>query len=636
MLDFVRNHTKWLWVILFLMIIPSFIFFGIGDRMRDLHRETKVASVDGHDITQADWDTAQRRLTAENPGLDPKLLDTPQMKYAMLEQLVRQRVLAAAVAKDHLTVSDARLAEALLSAPGIAAMRKPDGTLDRERYAQWLAAQNLTPEGFEASKRAELATNLALRGVAETGLSSPAQADLAMGALTEQREVQIVRFEPKQFADKVNVSDAEVNTWYQANLDKYQAPETADIQYLVLDLETIKAGITVSEQELRDYYKNNTDRLGSKEQRRASHVFIAVPKGAAQDEQDKAKARAGQLLAELRKAPDKFAEVAKKESQDPVSASSGGDLGFFERDGKALAAPAIAEAAFKLGKGEIGDVVTSDFGYHIIRLTDIKPAAVPSFEEVRATLEDQIKTQQAQRKFNELAEDFRNTVYEQADSLEPAAQKFGLKIQTATGVTRTPAPGATGALGSPKLLAALFAADALEKKHNTDAIQIASNILASGRVVSYVAAHARPFDEVKDAATKRLIDERAADLARKDGAAKLAAWQAQPDSAQLPAAVTVSRTESRGQPPALLEAILRADSARLPQFVGVDLGAAGYAVARVGKVLPRPAQPEDAAKKDMAGYQELWSTAEMAAYYGQLKDRFKVQIVPPKPAAPSP
>jgi len=635
MFDFVRNHTKWLWVILFLLIIPSFVFFGIEGYMRQIQREAKVASVDGHDITQADWDAAQRReaarITAENPGIDPKLLDTPQMKYAMLERLVRERVLRAAVAKEHLTVSDARLAEELMSNPTIAALRKPDGTFDKEGYAQLLAGQGYTPEGYDAAVRDDLVLRQVQTGVGETGLSSPAQADLSMGALGEQREAQIVRFEPKQFTDQVKVSDDEVNAWYQAHLDQYQAPETADIQYLVLDLDFIKTGITVSEQDLRDYYKNNAELLGTKEQRRASHILITVSKTASQDERDKAKAHAAQLLAELRKAPDKFAEVAKKESQDPVSAPNGGDLGFFDTKGLD---PAITEAAFKLNKGDISDVVTSDFGYHIIHLTDIKPAAVPTFEEARAKLEDQLKTQQAQRKFDELAEDFRNTVYEQSDSLEPAAQKFGLKLQTAAHVMRTPAPGATGALGSPKFLAALFGSDALEKKQNTDAIQVASNALAAGRIVQYTAAHARSFDEVKAPVTLRLTNERAAELARKDGAAKLAAWQAQPASAQLPAAVTVSRTASQGEPPALLEAILRADPAKLPQFVGVDLGAVGYAVARVGKVLPRPAQTEDAAKQDMTQYQQRWSAAEMAAYYEQLKDRFKVQILAPKPTTP--
>jgi peptidyl-prolyl cis-trans isomerase D len=207
----------------------------------------------------------------------------------------------------------------------------------------------------------------------------------------------------------------------------------------------------------------------------------------------------------------------------------------------------------------------------------------PTYEQARSRIEDLRKTELAQRQFGQVAEDFRNLVYEQADSLEPAAQKLGLPIQTAAGILRTPAAGATGALASVKFLAALFAPDSLEKKHNTDAIQTASTTLISGRVTKYPAAHARPFDEVKAEVRQRLTSERAADLARKDGAAKLAAWQAQPAAAaDLPAAITLSRTEGQGQPPALIEAVMRVDSARLPQFVGVDLGAGGLSRGPVG------------------------------------------------------
>ena len=636
MLDFIRNNTKLLMVLLFLLVIPSFVLFGIEGYTRYAQSDAKVARVDGHGITQAEWDAAHRRevdnIRATNPNVDIKLLDSPLLKYAALERLVRERVLAAAVSNNHIVVSDARLADELGRDPAINALRKPDGTLDMDRYKQLLSMQGMTPEGFEAGVRTDLASRQVLNGVAGTGLASSAQAELGMDALNERREVQIARFEPAQFVAKVNLTDAEVEAYYKANLANYQAPEMADIQYLVLDLDAIKKTVTVSEQDLKTYYDQNAASLGTKEQRRASHILIAAPKGASQAERDKAKARAEQLLTELRAAPDKFADVAKKESQDDTTAAGGGDLGFFDRAG---IDPAIADAAFKLDKGAISGVVASDFGYHIIRLTDIKPAVVPPFAELRAKLEDQLKTQQAQRKFTELAEDFRNRVYEQADSLEPAAEKLGLKIQTANGVTRTPAPGAKGALASPKFLSALFAADSLEKKHNTDAIEVAPSTLASGRVTKYVAAHAKPFDDVKADVRKHLTDERAAELARKEGAAKLAAWRAQPASATgLPAAITISRTETHNEPSSLVEAVMRADATKLPQFTGVDLGAAGYAVARVAKVLPTDKPSADTVKQDVARYEQLWGSAEVRAYYEQLRERFKAEILVPKPANP--
>ena len=640
MLDFIRNNTKILMAVVFLLIIPSFAFFGIQGYTHYMDADAKVASVDGENITQADWDAAQHRAadleTARNPNADSRLLDSPQFKYNTLQTLVRERVLAAAVFRDHLTVSDARLVQELQNDPTIASLRKPDGTLDMERYKQLLAGQGMTPERFEANVRADLVTRQVLASVGDTGLSSPAQVAFNMDMLGEQREVQVAKFTPAQFAAKVQTSDADISAYYQAHLAQYQAPDVADVQYLVFDLDAIKKGISVNEQDIKTYYDNNTALLATKEQRRISHILLAVPPAATPAEREQVKTKAGQLLAQLRAAPDKFAEMAKKESQDTVSAPNGGDLGSFDSEGKGLAAPVIAQTAFKLkSKGDISDVVSSDFGYHIIRVTEIKPSVTPSYEEAHPKLEDQLKTQQAQRQFGELAENFRDLVYEQADSLEPAAQKFGLQIQTASGVMRAPAAGSKGALANAKFLTALFATDSLEKKHNTAAIQIAANALVAGRVTKYTAAHTLPFDAVKTAVGKRLAEERATDLARKDGAAKLAAWQAQPSAAaDLPAAVTVSRNESHDQPPALVEAVMRVDSSRLPQFVGVDLGADGYAIARVNKVLPRPTPSADAAKEDQNLYQQLWSIAEVMAYYNQLKDRFKVQISAPKPAGP--
>eukprot|EP01034_Spumella_vulgaris_P026440 gene26440-33018_t len=212
-------------------------------------------------------------------------------------------------------------------------------------------------------------------------------------------------------------------------------------------LDSVRGSIRVNEDDLRTYYKENLTRLAAKEERRASHILINATKDAPAAEREKAKARAEELLAQVRKAPGSFAEVAKKSSQDTGSAIVGGDLNFFGRG--AMVKP-FEEAAFSMKKGDISDVVESDFGYHIILLTDIKTPRQPSFEELRPLLEVELKQQQAQRKFAEVAELFTNSVYEQPDSLKPVADSLKLKIQTVDGVTRVPAAGVTGPLANAK------------------------------------------------------------------------------------------------------------------------------------------------------------------------------------------
>ena len=239
--------------------------------------------------------------------------------------------------------------------------------------------------------------------------------------------------------------------------------------------------------------------------------------------------------------------------------------------------------------------------------------------------------EQAQKKYAEAAEAFTNTVYEQSDSLKPVADKLKLEIRTAQGVARTPQPGATGPLANAKFLQALFSADALERKRNTEAIEIAPNQMVSGRVVQHQPARARPFEEVKAQVREQVVNAKAAELARKDGAAKLAAWKAAPASATLPGAESVSRMDKGRQPPEVVEAALRADPGQLPALVGVDLGANGYAVVKINRVLPREAPPPAQAQQEQQQYTRAWSAAEAQAYYELLKDRFKVQVLVEKP-----
>jgi peptidyl-prolyl cis-trans isomerase D len=199
-------------------------------------------------------------------------------------------------------------------------------------------------------------------------------------------------------------------------------------------------------------------------------------------------------------------------------------------------------------------------------------------------------------------------------------------------VARTPAPGATGALASRNFLSALFAPDSLDRKQNTEAIEVGSSQLASGRVTQYTAAHPVPLAEVKDKIRAQLVTERAAVLAKTEGEAKLAAWTTKADGATFGAPVTVSRREAQSQPLAVIDAALRADASKLPALVGVDLGTQGYAVVRVTKVVPRTPPAPELAKQEQAQVGQSVSAAEDAAYYNLLKERFKAEILVPKPA----
>ena len=634
MFDLIRKHTKITMALLFLLIVPSFVLFGLDGYNRSREQHVAVAKVDGTEISQSEWDQAHRqevdRLRASMPSLDAKLLDSPEARYATLERMVRERVIAAAANKFKLTTGDQRLARELHQNPEIASMRRPDGTLDMERYRRLLATQGLTPEMFEAGVRADLSNRQVLGGISASGFSSNAVADMALNAYFEKREIQLARFDTTEYSARLNPSDADLEQFYKSNEKLFQAPEQANIEYVLLDIDAVSKNITVNEADLKTYYEQNVQRLSGTEERRASHILIASPKTAPAADRAKARAKAEELLAIVRKAPDTFAAVAEKNSQDPGSASKGGDLDFFARG--AMVKP-FEDVAFSMKKGEISDVVESDFGYHIIKLTDIKAPKQRSYEEMMPELKADLQKQQAQKKFAEAAEVFTNAVYEQSDSLKPVADRLKLDIKTASNVTRQPPIGATGVLANPKFLNALFAPEATGKKRNTEAIEIAPSQLVSGRIVKYTAAHIQSFAEVKDSVRQHWLARRGAEEARKEGLAKLAAWKAAPASAVMPAALLVSRDQTQKLPAPVINAALRADASVLPAFVGVDLGAQGYAIVKVNKLAPRDAPSEAAARQERNQYAQWWTAAETLAYYDGLKERFKAEILVAKPVA---
>jgi len=623
MFDFFRKHIRVMQFALVLLILPSFAFFGVQGYTRFMGGgNTVVAKVAGHDITKAEWDSAHQaqveRIRRQMPNADAKLLDTPEMKSQSLDSLVREHVVLAAVDKLHLVTTDDRLQRMFATDPQFAPYRNADGSLNKDV----IGAQGMSSEMFVARLRQDISMRQVVQGLAGSEFAPLSATAAAIDAMFQQREVQIERFETKDSVARVAPTDADIEAYYKdpKHAAEFEAPEQASIEYVVLDIDALKKGITVSDEELHKYYAENESRYSTPEERRASHILIKAEKDASADERAKAKAKAESLLAELKKPQTVFADLARKNSDDPGSAQKGGDLDFFARG--AMVKP-FEDAAFSLKPGETSGIVESDFGYHIIRLTAVRGGGKRTFDTVRAEIDDEVKKQLAQKRFSELAVEFTNMVYEQSDSLKPVVEKFKLELRSAKDVKRTAGPEATGPLANAKFLTALFGNDTIANKRNTEAVETGASQLVSGRVVAYAKAHQLPLAEVRNRVRERVVQTQAAALARKLGEERLEALRKAPATPMTAAVQIVSRAQGRELPRALTDALLKAPVSTLPAFIGVDLGDQGYALAKLNKVLGRDPVAADPAQAQ-SSYAKAWGDAESLAYYEALKLRFKV------------
>lgn len=625
MFDFVRKNTRILQLILVLLIFPSFVLVGMEGYSQFSDNAGTVAKVGKHKITQQEWDNAHRNFVetqrAQRPDIDVSVFDRPEVKKQSLDALIREYVLLMASQDQNLSVPAARLMRVFANDPQFAALRNADGTLNKGL----LSARGMSPLQLEGMLRQELTVAQVLGGVQGSAQGSSVATRAAVDAIFQVRDVQWLKLAPQAYMAQLKPTDEQLQAFYKdpSNASWLTTPEQADVEYVVLDLEVLKSRVSVSEDDLRRAYNENIQRYSTPEERRASHILVKAEANATADQKKAARAKAEQLLAELKKNPAQFAELAKKNSDDPGSGANGGDLDFFGRDD--MVKP-FADAAFALKPGQLSDVVESEFGFHIIQVTGARGGDSKPFEAVRAEIEDDARRQLAQRQYAEAAEKFTNMVYEQSDSLKPVAEELKLPVQTMNGLLRQPGAQDQGVLSNRRLLDTLFDADNRNKGHNTEAIEVGTNKLVSARIVKYHAAALMPFAQAEGQLRQRWMTAEALKAARADAEQKMALWKADPAKSAMPAAVQMSRRTAFAQPIEVLDAALRVPESQMPAWTVVSLGDDGVALVKVNKVLPLEVPPEEF-KEMQAQFTGYWTSAEAEAYYRALKREYKVEYL---------
>ncbi|MCE2949691.1 MAG: SurA N-terminal domain-containing protein [Betaproteobacteria bacterium] len=622
MYDFVHKQKRIAQIILALLILP-FAFFGMESYFQGGGREPHVAEVGGEKIYEREFD---RRLREQQDRMRealgaqarPEMFEGAEFRTAVIEGMIQERLLQAAANASGLRVSDAQLQAVIAGQPEF----QENGAFSLARYQSLLRTAGMTEVMYQERVRTELALSQ-VQAAFTAGTIVPASVvDRVVRALDQQREASQLAIAPESFLAEVKLEADAVQKFYEANRRQFEIPEQVRVEYVVLSQAALAAQLTVAPQEAREFYEQNASQFRGAVERQASHILIRVAPGA--DEKTKAAAReqAAAIAEQVKKAPQTFADVARKRSEDPGSAAQGGDLGFFA---SGTMVKAFDQAVFAMKPGEIVGPVESEAGFHVIRLTAVRGEAGPGFEQVRAKVEEELRRTRASRRFAELADSFTNTVFEQSETLKPAADLLGQPLQTSGWFGRQGGDAPKGS--NERLLAAVFAEDVLRDKRNTAAIEVAPGVLMAARVVENKPARLRPLAEVSAALEKRLRFERASEMAIDAGRKRLAELRAGKDAGTgWSPPQMVNRQQPGALPEAAVRQLFRADVSKLPAFVGVEQPGGGYLLLRVSRVVEsRGIDPNARAGFARQAYQ-LAAQEQVSAYIASLRSAAKVKL----------
>jgi peptidyl-prolyl cis-trans isomerase D len=621
--DFANKKIVQVFLAVFLLI--PFGLFGIDYYFGAPAGGTVVASVGRQSIGQVEFDNAIRQQAELyrqqfRGQFDASIMDNPEIRRSVLDRLVSEKLVALATDKSGVHVGDKQLAERIMNEP----MFQIDGKFSKDRYEVVAKSQGLTPLGLDERLRRDYAEREFRDSIAATAFVPKATLDSFIRLSEQSREVSVVTLTPESYLDKVKVTPEQVKAYYDGHQAEFTNPEAVRVEYVELSLDSLAARSVVKPEEVKQVYDEQlaAGKLGTKEERRASHILISVGADTKDADRKAAEAKADEIAAQVRKNPASFADIAKKQSQDPGSAAQGGDLGFFARGAMVKA---FEDAAFAAKKGDIVGPVKSDFGYHIIRVTDIKPAKEKSLAEATPEIEANLKKQAAARNFPDTAEQFSNLVYEQSQSLKPVADKLNLAVQQSPWIPKG-GPSAVTAFNNPKLQAEVFSSSTIKDKRNTSAVEVSPNVLAAAHMIEHRDAQLRPLDTVKADIEKRLQREEAVKLATKDGEAKLKELQAGKDAGlKWPASLAVNRQKAGGLFPMVIDKVFRVDPAKLPAYTGVETPG-GYSLVQVSKVIELE-NVDDAKREALGGrLRDAVAAGELESSLASLREKVGVTV----------
>lgn len=641
MFEFIRKHQRLMLLLVLILILPSFVLIGVSGYSNYVSGDEDIVQIGDSSITAQEFDRARRAQLEEaqrnSPaGFDIALYDNPAVRRQLLDEMINQRLLINVATQDRFSVSDAMLRDSIAATPAF----QENGVFSPALYEQRLRGAGLDARNYEQSERGQLALGIVLGPVSETAHIAPAVVQQLEQALTEAREVRIKQFSALDYLDNIEVTDEQLQQWYTQNQQALELPEQVSAEFLLLNEESATASVTTpDEAQLQHYFEQNKSRFVRPARAHLSHIQVSLNPGMSDSEREQAHAKAKKLAAQAQADKDNFAELAKANSEDSGSAEDGGDLGWIVYG---TWPAALQNAVFSLKAGDVSEVIEGPGGFHVFKVIASEPEQGQSFEQVKGQIEQELRSQLAADNFADMATQLTQLVYDNEDSLEPAAQALGLKLQTVTGITRQgllPADQLSGeqaaasnasaaVLDDVRVRQALFAHRSLSERKNAGVIEISPDTIIAVRVHDVVPAHVPAFEDVKASLVERLKAEQALALAIQEGEQELASLQQ--DGAQTLEGFAPVEQISRAQVGAFSESdlnvIMAIDSDTLPAYLGIA-GPNSYRLVQVLKHIPGTSGGEGA-EFLLAQLTRMQGNSEAQAVLRALRHQQGVKLLP--------
>ncbi|MDH5407075.1 MAG: SurA N-terminal domain-containing protein [Gammaproteobacteria bacterium] len=502
MLQLIRDHAQGVivWSIVGLIII-TFALFGLSSYLSG-SSSSFVASVNGVEISEQEFRIEQQRYRARLEQLLGKnyradMFQDSMIKSEVVNTLVMRELMTQYIADENFNVAASRIISELKN---VEAFHDANQKFDPERYKTLIRQQGMSEAVFEQQVSRDIASRYLQAGITQTEFATDSEAKLNQQINKQQREIAYLTIAKNEYLNTAQASKQDVESYYNSNKNEFMTEELVSVEYVELKLEDAAKKFDVSDEEVRKYYDANIQNyVKSPEQRKARHILIKV-------DQKKNEKDALKEIEDIRskiKSGQSFAEMAKKHSQDPGSAKQGGDLGFF---GLGVMDKAFEKTAFELKKGQLSKPVRSSFGYHLIKVDEIKAKQAQAYKDVRSQIKKEMQMQQAEQAFYSDVDQLSNLAYEQSDSLQPAVEQLGLTIKSTSLFSRR---GGAGIAANNKVSAAAFSADVLLNSRNSEMLELTDTHVLVLRVKDHRPAELKKLAQVKAKIQSRLKDKTA-------------------------------------------------------------------------------------------------------------------------------